>query len=338
MYRAAPARRRPSTSTDAIGLALLLALVLALVGCASAEEPIRTSREALGTVVSLTAYPDETAGEPAVDRAIDAAYEAMAAVERELNVHDPHSELARINEMLSDSRTETSDAAPLTPRAILVLDTVEMLEVGRWFSPRLLAVTQTWAFEEGGHVPTSAELEVALDDSRLDLGGASKGVALDEAAEAIRASGAIEAALISSVSSTLALGEKPDGEPWRIGVEHPRDPEALVATIEAQGDVTVSTSGDYQRFFERDGVRYHHLLDPKTGLPASGLRSLTVVGTIPGLDSDILSTALFVAGLEEASAYAERHSLGLVMVDEEGRTHIVPGPETASWRISGELP
>lgn len=316
---------RPSPRHTSKALSLALAATLLLASCAHSPEPLRDSREALGTVVALTAYgPDIDAMWPASD----AAYAAMDAVEDELNAHDPGSAIRRVN------ATAAPEFEPLPARAEAVLDAVCVLEVREWFSPQLWAATEAWGFESGGRVPTEAELEEALADLRYDFGGAAKGLALDEAAAALRTDGTVEAALISSGSTTLALGTKPGGEPWRIGVEDPRDPEAVVATVEAAAEVTVSTSGDYQRAFELDGVRYHHILDPSTGLPARGLRSLTVVGDIPALDSDILSTALFVAGPEAAVAYAGQHGLGLVLVDEEGRTRIVPGPEGASWSIT----
>ncbi|MBE0416178.1 MAG: FAD:protein FMN transferase [Coriobacteriia bacterium] len=309
----------------ATALGALLAAVLLLASCSRAPEPMRESREALGTVVAITAYgPDEEA----MRASADAAYAAMDAVEAELDAHDPGSEIGRINAAEDPSLV----ALPLRARA--VLDAVRDLEVREWFSPQLWAATDAWAFEEGGRVPAPADLEAALADPRWDFGGAAKGLALHEAATALRADGTVGAALLSSGSTTLAFGEKPDGEPWRIGIEDPRDTQAVIATVEATGDITVSTSGDYQRYFERDGVRYHHILDPATGLPARGLRSLTVVGDIPGLDSDILSTALFVAGPDAAVAYAEEYGLGLVLVDDGGRTRIVPGPEGASWRIA----
>jgi len=304
--------------------AVLLAALLLTASCTRADEPLRESREALGTVVAIAAYgPDETA----MRAPVDAAYAAMEAVEAELDAHDPDSAIGHVN-----AAAEPALEA-LPPRAEAVLDAICFLEVREWFSPQLWAATAAWDFEEGGSVPTPAGLNSALADGRWDFGGAAKGLALDEAALALGDSGTIDAALISSGSTTLAFGEKPDGEPWRIGIEDPRDPAAVITTVEAGGDITVSTSGDYQRYFERDGVRYHHILDPATGLPARGLRSLTVVGDISGLDSDILSTALFVAGPDAAIAYAEEHGLGLVLVDDEGRTRIVPGPQGAPWNI-----
>ena len=310
-------------------LAATLALTPLLAGCAgdSAAEPLHTSREALGTVVAITAYAES---DSRAAEALDAAYDAMAAVEAELDAHDPDSAVARVN-----SAPEPA-FEPLPPYAEAVLDAICVLEVREWFSPQLWALSELWAFEEGGHVPSAAELDVALADPRYDFGGAAKGLALDEAAETLRSSSAVDAALIASGSTTLAYGAKPDGEPWRIGVEDPRDPAALVATIEAAGDITVSTSGDYQRAFDRNGVRYHHILDPATGRPALGFRSLSVVGDISGLDSDILSTALFVAGPARAMSYAEEHGLGLVIVDAGGRTHIVPGPADRTWEIVTE--
>ena len=306
-------------------LGALLATTLVLASCSSGTGPVRDSREALGTVVSLTAYgPDDEA----IRTAADAAYAAMEVVESDLNAHDPDSAIGRVN-------AGGDPFAALPPRAETVLDAICVLDVRPWFSPQLWTATRAWGFEEGGRVPTPSELDDALADYRYDFGGASKGLALDEAAGALRADGAVEAALISSGSTTLTFGTKPDDEAWRIGVEDPRDPEGIIASVEADGSVTVSTSGDYQRFFEIDGVRYHHILDPTTGLPARGLRSLTVVGDIPALYSDILSTALFVAGPDAAIAYAEEYRLGLVIVDEEGRTRIVPGPEGASWRVDG---
>src|SRR5690606_31696490 len=141
-----------------------------------------------------------------------------------------------------------------------------------------------------GHVPTTGELSAALltasiperDGDRmrfagissstavpgLDFGGAAKGLALDRAREALRSHGGVTAALITAGSTTVTLGTKPDGEPWRIGVEDPREPGRIRVVAAWVGDGALSTSGDYQQYFERDGVWYHHILDPATGRPA----------------------------------------------------------------------
>ena len=100
----------------------------------------------------------------------------------------------------------------------------------------------------------------------------------------------------------------------------PRDAGKVLAVISGEdtGTLNISTSGDYQTYFEKDGVRYHHILDPETGRPARGIRSLTVFGRMSGMDADILSTALFVMGRSEALAYAKEHRIGLYVVDDRG--------------------
>ena len=345
---------RRGTATATPWLALALTLSLALTGCNRPPEPVMDSREALGTVVAITAYPAQGTDEAATQAGLDAAYDAMAWVERALDAYNPDSAISAIN---------ISGEGTLPPEALEVFESRDELGVTEEFSPFLLEVIRLYDFEGTGSVPPAGTLHRALIaadhwaldgdfirngadyrktlfdalPSGLDFGGAAKGVALDEAAAALQ-SATIDAALLTAGSTTVTFGEKPDGEPWRVGIEDPRDPDAVIATVEAPSAVTVSTSGDYQRYFEVDGVRYHHILDPRTGQPAHGIRSLTVVGANDGLDSDILSTALFVMGVDKATTYAEDHDLGLVIVDDEGRVRIVPGPANASWKIVEATP
>ncbi|MDO8880270.1 MAG: FAD:protein FMN transferase [Coriobacteriia bacterium] len=337
------------------GLSLLVLALLMLVGCAT-DEPVVVSREALGTVVTITAYGDDG---QAVSAAVEDAYAAMAAVESQLDSHDPASALSRFNDAPYTQQV-------LPPDAVEVLGAIDALGVSAHFSPVLSAVTRQYDFEGGGTVPDEEDLYLALvagngfrrtatetamfarvkdPDPRLepggalapalDLGGASKGLALDRAREALRSSGAVTAALISSTSSTVTLGTKPDGSVWRVGVEDPRDTERVIAVFAFEGDGALSTSGDYQRYFEADGIRYHHILDPATGLPARGFRSVTVGGAgMSGLDADILSTALFVAGRDAVRRYAEDRGVALYAVDAGGRAHLVPAPERSGASVA----
>ncbi len=339
-------------------IALLVALcaLTTVTGCGPRDEPVVESREALGTVVSITAYgPDEKA----VRDAIGDAFAVMAEVEAELDAYDETSALAAFN---ADPYRPTE----LPGAARQILDEIVALGVPGEFSPSLLAVTRLYGFEEEGRVPDPADLALAVlaasrfgcdgdggasfarlatVDARLepggdlapglDLGGAAKGLAMDRAREALRESGAVSAALITAGSSTVTFGTKPDGSAWRIGIEDPRDPETVVATFAFTSDGALSTSGDYQRYFEADGRRYHHILDPATGLPAAGVRSLTVAGaSLSGLDSDILSTALFVGGIESAAAYADENGLALYTVDDEGQALLVPAPASSGLTVA----
>lgn len=336
-------------------LLLLSISLLVLTGC-SGGEPVSVSREVLGTVVSITAYGDDEAD---VRDAIDAAYQEMVAVEDAVDSYDRGSAVSRFN-----ADPYTPQELPAEARA--VLDAVVELEVSAEFSPALLSVMRLYRFDEGGRVPDTDDLALALlaasrfgctgdgrasfvrlstPDGRLepggelapgiDLGGAAKGLALDRAREVLRESDAVTAAIISSGSSTVTFGTKPDGSAWRIGVEDPRDNTAVIATFAFEADGALSTSGDYQQYFETDGVRYHHILDPATGLPARTFRSLTVAGSsLSGLHSDILSTALFVKGPDSAERYAEDREVALVAVDAEGRTRIVPAPAGSGLSVA----
>jgi thiamine biosynthesis lipoprotein len=311
-----------------------LAVSVSLVGCATVQEPVATqSRDVLGTTVSVTVYADESSA----SIRIVSAFAAMTFIERRLSSYDASSAIAEFN------RTPF-ERHPLPPDALLILDRTKELGVSEYFSPALFGVTGLYDFGGAGTVPTAAavfdaaqvarsftveegtawfERPIVYDGPRgpsvattpgLDFGGASKGLALDLAVPALRGL----PGLITAGSSTLAVGHKPDGEPWRVGIEDPREVGRVLAVVSSESTLSVSTSGDYQTYFERDGVRYHHILDPATGLPARGLRSLTVFGTMSGLDADILSTALFVMGRERALDYARTHVIGVYLVDDRG--------------------
>ena len=308
-----------------VSVPVALALALSLPGCARSADPVTQSRDVLGTTVSVTVYSGDTL---VAAPAIDAAFASMTAIENELSPYDASSTIAAFN------RTPL-DRHALPPAAVAIIDRTKGLGVSDSFSPALFGVTALYDFGGAGTVPDPVALESAVKAAAtfhdvdgvasfgtsqtvgapgLDLGGASKGLALDRAAQALRG----RPSLITAGSSTLAFGSKPDGQPWRVGIEDPREVGRVLAVVSCEGTLSVSTSGDYQVYFERGGVRYHHILDPATGRPARGLRSLTVFGTMSALDADILSTALFVMGPDRALAYARAHALGVYLVDDHG--------------------
>ncbi len=184
--------------------------------------------------------------------------------------------------------------------------------------------------------PSIADLSVADDgtvtsknpDVALDFGGYLKGVALDRAAAILKRRG-IHDALINIGGNVLALGSK-GGVPWRVGIRHPRVElagEGVIATLELHDGEAIGTSGDYQRFFELDGKRYCHLIDPRTGAPAQGTQSLTVLippGADAGMRSDVLTKPLFISN-DRWRELARRLDVTQVLrIDAQGRVYVTP--------------
>ena len=158
----------------------------------------------------------------------------------------------------------------------------------------------------------------------LGLGAIAKGYAVDQAASVLRRAGF--ANFIVSAGGDMAVhGRKTPTTPWRVGIQHPRKPHGtLLAVVEAENE-TVVTSGDYERFVWRNGKRYHHIIDPRTGMPAEGVMSVTVIAT-RAMAADALATAAFVMGPKDGLALleAEAGAEGLV-VDSRGQLLFTSG-------------
>lgn len=158
----------------------------------------------------------------------------------------------------------------------------------------------------------------ATPGMRIDLGGIAKGYAIDRCIALLKESG-IEHAWMSLGGDSYVLGDR-DGRAWQVGVRHPRSREDVALSLPV-ADVAVSTSGDYERYFIRDGERVHHIIDPGSGKSADELASVTVIAD-RGLDADALSTSLFVMGIERGLALANRlENVSAVMIGLDGRVH-----------------
>ncbi|MBL0224788.1 MAG: FAD:protein FMN transferase [Geobacteraceae bacterium] len=210
-------------------------------------------------------------------------------------------------------------------------DTITMLTLARQyaelshgaFDPAIGAVTDLWNFSgDNPVIPVSESIRQRLklsgfryltvnrDNStvyvrkkgvKLDLGASAKGYATEKAYQILKRSG-IDKALIDAGGNIRTIGTNREGKPWKIGIKDPRREGGLIGTVSVENGSAV-TSGDYYRFFERDGSRYHHILDPRTGYPGNHTMSATVVTQDSAL-ADILSTACFVLPPSEALALA----------------------------------
>lgn len=294
-------------------------LLVFLAGCRPpGNEPITETQLLLGTTISVTVY------EPAED-AVKAVFARVQEIEEKMSTTEEDydtTELLQVN--------RGADEAPV----VVSEDTFFVIEAAKEYSEVTLGafdlsiwpLVRLWGFgtadagvpsvdaieEAASRVdhesvrldPANNSVSFAMEDMGIDVGGIAKGYAADEARRILKEHG-VERALLDFGGNILTIGEKPDGTPWRIGVQGPDSRRGQFLGIVETGPMAVVTSGDYERFFEVDGVRYHHLIDPDTGYPAqNGLRSVTILAE-DSIDADALSTAAFVLGVEDGARLIE---------------------------------
>ena len=293
-------------------LAALFFCVLLLAGCAQQEPNAQEYIFCMDTVMDLKVYGSGAEEAVAEMRAL------LYDLERTWSAADENSLLSAKNR-----GEEITDGD-----ALALLDAVADLSARTEgaFDPTLYAVTRIWGFPtDEFRIPTEAELADALAQDLWDLGAAVKGYAGDRLVSALEACD-VDRAMLNLGGNVQTYGEKPDGSPWKIAIQNPDLADDHLGIVSVTGTMAVVTSGDYQRYFETDGVRYHHILDPETGRPAdSGLRSVTVICS-SGLTADALSTALFVMGLEEAVEFwRASDDFEAVFVTAEGKIYATEG-------------
>jgi thiamine biosynthesis lipoprotein len=314
-------------------------------GCSKAPQLIQREAYVFGTRVEVSVW-----GESA-----DKSQQALAAVlaefdrlHRMLHAWQP-SELTALNEAIARGERDIAVSGELT---FLLKDAADIAaRSDQLFNPAIGELVALWGFHSDEFkpvLPDAAALDAAVKarprlsdlsiaDGRvtsgnravqLDLGGYAKGYALDRAADILRGQG-VKNALINIGGNVMALGDK-GGQPWRVGIQHPRA-AAPLATLELRDGEAIGTSGDYQRYFELDGRRYCHLLDPRSGRPAEGTQAVTVL-ILPqagaGALSDAVSKPLFIAGSRDWRNLARRLDVAqALLIDGEGVMHV-----TAAFR------
>jgi thiamine biosynthesis lipoprotein len=319
---------------------LLPALLATLLGFAPAlaQAEWHSREEAImGTRVAVELWSEDPA---LAERAMDAVIAEMRRTDELMSTYKPESQLSQVNAHAFER--------PVQVDADIMDVVLQSLEYSRLsdgvFDITYASVGYLYDYRARVH-PTDEEIAGALASvdyrqlevdresrtirfrkpgMRIDLGGFAKGWAVDRGVEILRSLG-IEHAMVNAGGDTRLLGDR-RGKPWVVGIRDPRRDGAVVTRIPLV-DEAISTSGDYERFFEEEGVRHHHILVPGTGKSPSAVRSVTVIGPT-ATRTDGLTKPVFILGVERGMEYVRRvGDVEAVIVDDQGRIYYSPGLE-----------
>jgi thiamine biosynthesis lipoprotein len=325
-----------TSNSRGFGAAVIL-LLLAIATAGHAGAPYQEARPLMGTLVSVTVEggPDD------VREKVDAAYREMARLSDMMNHYNPDSVVSEINRQAGQRPVK----APPELMEVLVMARHVSGRTGGAFDISVGAF-KGWRFNpENPAMPSAQELATALplidyrnvllDEKngtvllkrpgmRIDLGGIAKLYILNAGMQVLKRHG-IGQAMLNGGGDVTVTGTR-DGRPWRIGIRHPRRAGELLATVELTRGWVV-TSGDYERYFIRDGRRYHHILDPRTGFPTAGPQQVTLVGEeLSNLNG--FSSAIMVLGAERGRELIGRLAgVKALIVEPDGRVWLAPGSE-----------
>ena len=310
-------------------ITLLLIVTAALLSaCKPAESKVSESVFAMDTYMQLDVYGTR--------ECLEKLKTEINRLDGLLSPTDENSDIYRANQ--GGTAQVSSDAARLVKRSLeLCGQTNGNLDI------TVYPIVEKWGFISQNYtIPSKDELNALLKNTgygkvkaddikitvpvgfKLDLGAVAKGYAADRSKEILNDAG-VDSALLNLGGTVLAHGKKPDGENWKVGVTDPKNTDEYMGVIEC-ADTTVVTSGNYERYFEKNGRRYCHIIDPKTGYPAdNGVTSVTVISD-DGTKNDALSTALFVMGVDKAKEYIKTDgSFDCIILTEDNKAYITEG-------------
>ena len=320
-------------------LTLLCSAFAGCVGVSPGQESAVVTRAQMqmGTLVKITAV---ARSESVSQAAATAGFAEIHRLEELLSTWIPTSELSRVNTSAGVM------PVPVSPDTMTVVQgAIQVAEVTHGgFNIAIGPAVDAWNVIEDRRIPTESELEalrplvdlqavhadarkrtIFLEKAgmRIDVGGIGKGYAADQAVIAMKKAGAL-AGIVALSGDIKTFGQLPGGKKFPVGIQHPRKEGEVLAFIDLE-DEAVSTAGDYERFFEHDGVRYHHILDPKTLQPARSCQAVTVIAS-EGIWADGLDTGIFVMGAELGMQLVETlPGVEAIIVDHEGLIHVSSG-------------
>jgi FAD:protein FMN transferase len=318
---------------------IILCLCAVLSACARLKppEPLRRSEYVLGTICTVSLMDGGS------NEALDAVFARFQEIEARMSANREGTEVSAVN--------IASGIQPVKVSLDTFFVVRKALEYARLsdgaFDPTIGSIVKLWNIGmEGERIPEDWEIKAALPlvnwklvvmDERastiflprkgmkLDLGGIAKGYAADEAAR-ILLEHKVRAAVVDLGGNILVYGKKPDGSPWHIGVQNPFSDRGEYLGIVSLSGGTVVTSGVYERYFERNGKRYHHILDTRTGRPVdTDLVAVSIIAA-SSIDADGLSTTLFALGREKGLALAKKlPGVEAIYIDSQKRLYLSPG-------------
>ncbi|MBI5563021.1 MAG: FAD:protein FMN transferase [Deltaproteobacteria bacterium] len=298
-------------------------------------ESLTYTRTLMGTTVELTLW-DNGAD---LDQAAEAGFTEIKRLEHVLSSYDPDSDASRVTSNAGNPVRVSHEMLGVTTAAV----DAAVSSCGA-FDPTVGALARLWGYSgEKGTVPSAKDVKkllplvdytkITIDgamqtimlgkkDMSLNLGGVAKGYIVGRTAEVLKTRG-VRRAIVKAGGDMFVFQDKRDRRPFIIGIQHPREKRLLGEVYVDEG--AVSSSGDYERFFTKGGVRYHHILDPATGFPADKSIAVTIVAKDPAR-ADALSTAVFVMGPKEGMQLIEAlDGVEGVIVDAKGKVHASKG-------------
>jgi thiamine biosynthesis lipoprotein len=313
----------------------LLFLIMGLLPAIAMADWLREEAAIMGTAITVELWHED----PAQGRAlIEAVFTEMRRIDALMSSYKPDSELSRVNTAAANSPvTVSKELYRLIEQALYYSDLthgafdITYASAGRHYDYRSGRKPDSRQLEEA--LPAIDYRHVKLDAGHstvrflqagvhIDLGGIAKGYAVDRSMAILKKAG-VGSALISAGGDTRVMGKRWD-QPWKVGIRDPRDRDGLVSVIPLE-DAAISTSGDYERFFEKDGVRYHHILDPATGQSAREVHSTSIIST-NATDTDALSTSVFVMGVKDGLALINSIAdTEAIIIDNQGQLHYSSG-------------
>lgn len=301
-----------------------------------AEDTSEASRElfAMDTYMTVTAYGSNA------QTAVDRAAEEIERLDSLLSTGSSESEIYEINQ--NGGGTLSEDSSYLVERSLELYEDTDGA-----FDIAIYPVMEAWGFtDDAFRVPSGEELEqlltltdaeqisfdpedgeisLGVEGMKIDLGGIAKGYTSGRIMDIFRECG-VKSGLVNLGGNVQALGTKMDGSPWRVAIQDPENTDGYMGILSIQ-DRAVITSGGYERYFEEDGITYHHIIDPATGYPAdSGLISASVISA-DGTLADGLSTSLFIMGLDQASGFWKSHSdeFDMILMTSDRKLYVTEG-------------